>query len=152
MNPNSNCIADKTEILFTSSTTKINRSTTFVELEEFSEVTNHDHGYCKSLWNLSPYLENVVAYIAGFLVGKLKKSNICDICYKQLITTSCDESLLLKIKNRGKFIFPSKDVVAICKVAENIIRQNQTKLLTMNNCAEHLRIIILKNVASAFTN
>lgn len=84
-----------------------------------------DHDYISGLWSLTPYVENIVKYIAGFIVKKIiTKKSLCGICSKQLIANNDDSSLLIQLKNRGSLIFPSNEVCKICLVAERIIRQN----------------------------
>lgn len=54
----------------------------------------------------------------------------CVTCKKQLIGDNM--TLLSKIKNRGPFVMPSKDVEAICKISERIIRLHSHVLLQTN--------------------
>lgn len=78
---------------------------------------------------LSEYSEKVVAYIAGFVVYKLKKKLYCESCISAL-TAPCSLSVhtLIAVKNKGGLIFPSLDVIKICQCCEKNFRSNVTSL------------------------
>jgi len=67
------------------------------------------------------YLNDVVAYIAGFVVYKIKKSFLCTICEQTLEAKEPVYSALVERKNRGGLILPNQDVIEICKIAERVI-------------------------------
>lgn len=96
-----------------------------------------DHDYLNSLWALSPYVENVIKYISG--AGMLKEIEPKEV------------PLLIDIKNRGPLIFPSKDVMNICLVAERFFRQNYCNLFTKANIKNILTNQILNSLDSPFT-
>ena len=49
--------------------------------EEFKLSTDVDHDYCvNSMASLSLFVENVVVYIAGFVVRSVRKRLVCDTC------------------------------------------------------------------------
>lgn len=66
--------------------------------------------------------ENSVAYVAGFVVKKLKKLIKCtecvDACLAEYAGAHPTASRLCFMKQRGGLIVPSKDVVDICVEAE----------------------------------
>jgi len=77
---------------------------------------------------LSRFVDNVVAYIAGFVAKTLLKKVSCVECRLALLKTddSCcypNVDLLMR-KDRGGLIFPASNVVAVCKITEMHIRQN----------------------------
>jgi hypothetical protein len=73
-------------------------------------------------------VENVVVYIAGFVVQKLCDKVSCTECKSTLVATSLisDElnvhgegyTALLNQQTRGDLLMPSADVVGVCKVCE----------------------------------
>lgn len=68
--------------------------------------------------NLSPCIENIIEYIAGFISRNLKKHLTCDTC-ATMIEDKNEHYLdsFISFKNRGGLIFPSKDVIKICTQA-----------------------------------
>lgn len=82
-----------------------------------------DYDYLSTLWSLNFYIEDVIKYISGFVVKKLLRSNICDTC-STFLTADSTDSVLITLKNRGKLIYPSQDVVKIAKACETNIREN----------------------------
>lgn len=103
--------------------------------------------------DLSEISENVVAYIAGFVVKKIKKIIFCNEC--QIILEESRASLddtyfnLLKQKNRGGLLRPSSDVIKICMVVEKKIRLlmsiNSNKIPKESNFLE----VFVSEVASS---
>lgn len=83
--------------------------------------------------NISVLSENVVAYIAGFVVKKLKKDILCSTCssFLEQEYSSVDDTYfkLLNQKNRGGLLRPSLDVVKICISTEKRLRH----ILNLNN-------------------
>lgn len=80
---------------------------------------------------LSSFIEKTVAYISGFVVHKLRLSIHCEICLNALTAPcSSDNPIynLIKQKNRGSLIPPSKDVLDICLLREKLFRS----LVTVN--------------------
>ena len=86
-----------------------------------------DHDYFQ-IHTLDLLSENVVTYIAGFIVKKMKKYVKCDKCLLALETVDnniiYDDSsyMLLRRKNRGGLIRPSRHISKMLKYAEIKIR------------------------------
>ena len=92
--------------------------------------TDHDYSDIPAFAHLSMYVENVVVYVAGFVVRKLWDKVCCVECVVALTltpdasreTTTTERELiaadLLVRKNRGGLLMPSADVVLVCKVCE----------------------------------
>ncbi|KAH8025990.1 hypothetical protein HPB51_015339 [Rhipicephalus microplus] len=70
---------------------------------------------------LSPYLGNVVGYIAGFVCRMVKRKIPCAVCYSATIAETCG-SALLNIKNRGGLSKPSSSTTYICQLTEKAVR------------------------------
>lgn len=78
-----NCMINDLQILFVSSANK--NDTLFTEEDKQTTSVDvdvlFDHDYLSTMWNLSPYVDEVVAYISGFVVKKLlKNKSMCDTC------------------------------------------------------------------------
>jgi hypothetical protein len=118
---NSNCCIEDVSILPVSSRRNVP--------SPIGDVTNlHNdffgHDYITKLWSLSPFIDNVVTYIAGYICSKAEKKILCDVCKNMLF---CEPNTkfnmnLINIKNRGPLKIPSEDVVSVCKIAERIFR------------------------------
>lgn len=72
-------------------------------------------------WKLSPYICDIVSYIAGYIVKGLKKCVVCSDC---LAIIECDEviSLLQQRKQYGNLTRASYYVIKVCEEAERTIR------------------------------
>lgn len=82
-----------------------------------------DHNYCVNAYrHQSQYSEDVIGYVAGFVVRKLKKKLKCVDCISAIdMKTRCASKLLLR-KNRGGLSFPSEDITNLCKLGEKVFR------------------------------
>jgi len=91
-------------------------------------VVEQEHDYLPSCRSLSLFVENVVVYIAGYVVRALKSKVSCDIC-REALQSECmvddvsrSDFQLLTQKNRGGLVTPTQDVITVCKIAESCIR------------------------------
>ena len=89
---------------------------------------DQEHDYLPSITSLSLFVENVVVYIAGYVVRSLNSKLSCDTC-REALQCEClfddvsrDDFQLLVQKNRGGLITPTQDVITVCKTAESCIR------------------------------
>jgi len=86
-------------------------------------VVEQDHDYLQSLSRLTPFLDEVTNYIAGFVVKKIKNKITCDICHPFLIyRTNHNFKLIMEKYRNNALIKPSQDVVKICQEAERTFR------------------------------
>ena len=82
-----------------------------------------------SMLTLSPYVQNVCCYIAGFVVRRLLPRLKCATCRELLIATSETDTsdykgyFFLHLKNNGGLVVPSPDVVAIVQTTEQVMRR-----------------------------
>jgi len=68
------------------------------------------------------YKNEVISYIVGFIVKKLMKNLRCAQCINALIGKNDEtDQNLINIKNRGSLIYPSRDVIYICKKVDSAI-------------------------------
>jgi len=75
---------------------------------------------------LSLFVDNVVVYIAGFVIRRLQKRILCSDCQAALFSTvqtvENQDHGLLQTKDRGGSLHPSDDVVKLCKMTESHFR------------------------------
>ena len=99
-------------------------------LEESNELDeNNDTDilpYVTQLSTQSPYQISILAYIAGFIVRKLKSSLDCEFCFRALELDSSQVSNytfdFIILKNRRGLVFPSNGVLRILKAAEIVFK------------------------------
>lgn len=134
-----NCISDsETHILTTTSSLKKVQPELDIDNITLARKYNMDISdeviiddnieyYIEHLPSLTFLTENVVTYISGFVVKKLKSIVKCPECLLSLETIhtfslDCENFMLLNRKNRGGLLKPSQNVVNICIFAEKKIR------------------------------
>jgi len=75
---------------------------------------------------LSLFVDNVVVYIAGFVIRSLQKRILCPDCQAALFSTvkmvEDHDHGLLQTKNHGGLLHTSNDVVKLCKMTESHFR------------------------------
>ncbi|KYQ49628.1 THAP domain-containing protein 9, partial [Trachymyrmex zeteki] len=126
---NGNCAINDVQMLFVSSvkTSKLTDGL-FTEVNNAESIDVFDHDYLSTLWSLTTYVEEVVKYVSGFVVKKILPK-MCEICSTFLVTTSTD-SILIKLKNKGKLIFLSHDVIKTC---EMIVPEYRDSIFNIKN-------------------
>lgn len=114
------------------------------------ELTDHD--YIESSVSLSSYVEDVVEYIAGFIVKKVKQRIDCSFCKNILIQKNPNRTIQFvqfKQWDGCNLINPSKDVILICKYAEAYmdvfqnIEDHTSNQCVFNNHREQLINLII---------
>lgn len=120
-----NCVAmDSTRILHIGSS-RGTETSGIAEKIKLNEITDHDYSsvllYCENA-----AVNDIIAYIAGFVVRKIKKSIHCKQCSTLLTLNTSDgsTSMLLERKNRGNLTKPLADIVGICQIAEQVFRSS----------------------------
>lgn len=86
------------------------------DVEEHNYATSYVYMNCNSA-----YIDDVISYVAGFIVKSIQSKITCNTCSQMLICEST-MSPLQKIKSRGKLINASQDVIKLCKIAETSFR------------------------------
>lgn len=80
--------------------------------------TEHDHNYFETFQRLTPFVEDVSIYIAGFIVKSVSKKISCNICI-QFSRKKVTNNVLINLKNRNNaLINPTDDVIFICTTAK----------------------------------
>jgi len=143
-----NCISqDETSIL------QIKKETDELNLQNLLNMAcDHDYDGLKG-WSWDEYRLDIVTYIAGFIVKSIKKTSHCEMCIESLESkeTKCE---LINLKNRKKstdvtsvsgLVFPSKDVITVCKIAEQVLR-NTKKVFAIKKILDFLMISARKQI------
>lgn len=73
------------------------------DFAKFTEITELYHP--SDMWHLTTYIEDIVGYIAGFVVHRLKNVITCNECFTILQENEPSNSLTLR-KSRGVFHMP----------------------------------------------
>jgi len=119
-------VLDCTPILTVSSNKKIG-NLNLLCAEDYEETdTFEDINFNNELM----YVDEVIQYIAGFIVRKLYKQITCNVCLKLLPDDKMipKQLSLLDIKNRGFLTKPTRDMTYLCKTAEITFRTFQQTL------------------------
>lgn len=149
--PNANCsVLDATTILFVGS----GHNTKTCDIAYSSDISdNLDDEYIETIMSLSPFVENVVVYISGYVMKKVLPKINCTICKNYLLTVNYNEQPLglLNKKNRGKLIVPHQDVTFVCLQAEKIFRSFKEQI-HRRKVVEHLKLKVLENTSSTFSS
>lgn len=72
--------------------------------------------------HLSTIVEDIVGYIGGFVVRKIRKIINCQICAAALQTSDLN-SRLISFKDRGGLVYPSADSLRVCSETEKTCRR-----------------------------
>lgn len=122
-----NCIAlDQTSILHVTNCNTIIRNEDGEDNEPtpiLDDIT--DQSVCTSrAWDLTSYTDNIITYMAGFVVKKIKNSIVCGICF-DLIENNEAKSANFLLQNRKKYgnLQQASDfVINVCRIAEKCLR------------------------------
>lgn len=103
-------------------------------------------------WDLTLYSQDVVAYIAGYVVKSLKKCVSCSTCLF-LLESNTSVSQLLERKRYGNLIRGSPLVIETCRTAERFFRFFHTTTNIFNKNIKNLyEILILKTLPTLPTS
>lgn len=124
---NGNCTAlENLSILNCSSAVKrINLTTDATyELEEGNEDDgSEEREFAEFYKNMSSFSIQVLSHIAGNVVHVLMKKIKCDVCVGALVSRwRTSQHKFIICKDKGGLLYPSDDVITICKKAESVIR------------------------------
>ncbi|KAJ8735622.1 hypothetical protein PYW07_007242 [Mythimna separata] len=121
-------------------------------------INNHlffdeDHDYMFNPSKLTTYTKEIISYIGGFVVRKLRKVIKCEDCIQALVS---DKYLgLIFKKDKGGLIYPSRDVIKVCTLAERIFRIHSHKgisCFTQKNLLPSLILATFKRCQDVFIN
>ena len=123
-----------------------------------SDVTV-DECSTRKLDTLTIFTENIVTYMAGFVVRKVVTIIDCEVGKAALFAKS-DSDLgvepqyccLVQIKDRGPLVMPSESVRMLISMAEKVIRSHtnlNATILTLSKWGVSLKIAILEEVMNS---
>lgn len=109
--------------------------------QDIEECDDYEREVCiQEVTNLSLFVENIVVYIAGFVGKRLTEKLDCDDCMLALRTYDTEymqlrqDFSLIHEKDKGGLFKPSEDLTIVCKIAERVIRLEETKgILKLNS-------------------
>lgn len=149
---------EKITILTCGSGKRITTSETGDSLEDTEEYSNFLQNLREEIetnfvqsnaWDLTLYVQDIVAYISGYVVKSLKKCLNCTKCLS-LLESDISPSVLLERKKYGNLIQSSQLVVETCRTAEKFFRFfHKTKNIfnkRIKNLTEILVLGTLKNL------
>lgn len=97
--------------------------------DDWTEDNTEEQEIGELLKNISEFSSQAIAHIAGYIARILIKKINCDICVGGLISNQCNSlHKFIIAKDKGGLIYPSRDMIKICKVAEVVIRTMDGKL------------------------
>lgn len=104
------------------------------EEDEYSllyEMAEFDEEVSMLIQDLSVFSIQAITYIAGFVVRALMKTLKCETCIGVLTANDKEDEQynFTKVKDKGGLIYPSNDVITICKRMEVTIK---ARVLTGN--------------------
>lgn len=88
-----------------------------------------DHLCEPDFYSDSDFVQNVIAYISGFVVKKVLKHETCPACRLALIDSptngnrSFEHRHFLRLKNNGGLLLPSNDVIVTLNKSESLYRR-----------------------------
>ena len=94
-------------------------------MDSYNVLSEHDYSITPDFIQLSRYVENVVGYIAGYVVKMIAKEIRCETCLSALLADDDDNAknyALLNLKNRGGLKKTSQHVIAVCDATEKFVR------------------------------
>ena len=93
-----------------------------------SDLEEHSYAAAASSKVLSPFIESICGYVAGWVVRRLLEKLKCAECALALTKTAdvsaCDGAAcsLIKIRDLGGLVTPSKDVITVVTTCEKVLR------------------------------
>jgi len=122
-------------------------------ISPFEDVPN-DHCYSACLSrNSQAFVDNIVVYIAGFVVRKVYCKIACDSCRPSLLAQTSQHPInqyfegmfhLLNLKDKGGLVVPSQGVVLLLLAAEKAIRRLQNVTSARSVCEKKAVVYTVK--------
>jgi hypothetical protein len=120
----------------------------------YFEDTIIDETYATVLDRLSPFVDNILVYIAGWVVRCVCKRLSCVDCLDVLVSDNLQlqNNCLLTIKNNGGLVCPSADVLLVLRAAEAALRSftdvTGTSRVTASDLGQILEMRVMKRLPS----
>ncbi|CAB3238852.1 unnamed protein product [Arctia plantaginis] len=106
-------------------TTKGYRSNSQIDMVNVQSLANFEEEPANFSIDLTKVSQQVVSYIAGYVVRYLLLKLDCTDCIQALVAskTQSHHSFIV-FKDRGGLVYPSEDVVKICNTTESVVKSN----------------------------
>jgi hypothetical protein len=106
---------------------------------------------CDEQHKSQQFIDNCIAYVAGYIVFQLRNMAICKVCQLALQNTAedslpADVMLLIKRKKRGELITPSKSVYLLVKWCEAVFETEVIDKSTMPTIPQLPDILTIKAI------
>lgn len=111
--------------------------------------------FCYTLPQTTEFSQQIITYIAGYVVRTLGKTVKCNECISALNINKNHTSDIfdfISFKDKGGLVYPSNDVIQICKVAEIEIREIINKSQNFNIRPSVTKPHIINNILRRFVN
>jgi hypothetical protein len=137
---NSNCADDITTPIL-----NVNSKRLRTTQENYYGFCSNEEIDCRDI-SFSPYIDNIIEYIAGFVVRKVANRMSYAICKTALYGEENSVESLISYKNRGGLKYPSKTIFSISKTAEKICKEILNSPPKFNNLMPYLINKLLNNM------
>lgn len=134
-----NCLAlENISILNCSSSAieRINKTTNNGLIEDGNDMTyenNDDEDIHLFFQNISAFSQQIISHIAGYIAHILMKKIDCDICVGALLSSEVNsDHKFIVAKDKGGLLYPSKELLLICKTSEAVIKKYTDNLRNIN--------------------
>ena len=116
---------DGTAILHVASGQTLCQKTDFTADYDIGEISpmksDHDYADVPNVMFISDYQEEVISYIAGYVVRAIGKKITCQRCLAAL--SGDNNSRLVARMDRGGLIYASADVIVVCRCVELCVQR-----------------------------
>lgn len=113
-------------------------------LQEIKDQIENEKFVTSNAWDLTIYVNDVVAYISGFVVRSLQKCITCSKC-SNLLQNDKSMSLLQNKKRYGQLVNASQMVISICRSAEKYFKFFNITNNIFNTKIKNLMDVLITN-------
>ena len=94
------------------------------------------------IMRLSDYIENIVKYIAGWVIKKMLPAIKCSDCREAIVNFAIptEQSLLLQLRNKGGLYHTSKDITTVAIFTEKAIRFHSKTIRATSSNTQYIKI------------
>ncbi|KAH9627898.1 hypothetical protein HF086_015342 [Spodoptera exigua] len=115
---------------------RINRSIRRIAIEDDDDDddNNNNEEDINAFFNtISDFSNQIISHISGYIAHILIKKIDCDICIGALLSNSINEDhKFIVAKDKGGLLYPSRDLIQICKISESVIKIYTENLRNIN--------------------
>lgn len=125
----------------------LEKTVIFLKTEKEIDENMQKYKYLDSpIWNLTLFVQDVVGYISGFVIRKIKACVTCPKCLS-LLETDKVLSNLQRQKTYGNLIRASELVINVCKIGEKFFRFfSKTNSIYNKDIRNLIEILVLNSL------